>query len=137
VGVGVEREVLFTTFDRMAKDTSKYLTLLYGGYHSVATTLSQSNIAHCLSDKRRVGLGVLGALTSMMIINNMNPDPISPVLLQYFIHDCNIHSIHPDFLKEWHPDLFQLLQTWRDIGPTGDLSMFQTHFSIYHDIQVS
>ncbi|KAF8233802.1 hypothetical protein L208DRAFT_1265141, partial [Tricholoma matsutake] len=64
------------------------------------------------------------------------PIPLSPVLLHYFIHQSNLNAIHPLFLGNWYPDLHQLIQNWLTIGHTGDLTPFESHFIMYHDMQV-
>jgi len=61
---------------------------------------------------------------------------LDPVLLHFFIHDCQLESIHLGILGEWHPDLKQTIQNWVNLSHDGDPIPFQMHFSTYHDLQV-
>ncbi|KAF8239617.1 hypothetical protein L208DRAFT_1464321, partial [Tricholoma matsutake] len=88
------------------------------------------------SSARGQSLATLGALTSLLIINGVAPVPLSPVLLHYFIHQSNLNAIHPSFLGNWYPDLHQLIQNWLAIGHTEDPTPFESHFIMYHNMQV-
>lgn len=134
VGRGVEREVVHLAFERYRKDASQWFLQRAGGYSSIAIT----NMMTPVATERLRKLSVLGALTSLMLIHGMAPTPLSPVLIQYFIHDCDLKAIHPSFLAEWIPELYQTLQSWLAVDPeTKEISPFRAHFATYHDAQVS
>jgi len=82
-------------------------------------------------------MGVLGAATALCIINGISINPIDPVLLHYFVHNCDINSIYPALLAEWHPELKKTISDWINLGPDGDLGPFQAHFATHNDIQVA
>lgn len=82
-------------------------------------------------------MAVLGAATALCLINGMSTPPLDPVFLHFLIHNCELDSINPAFLGEWHPDLKRTIQDWISLGPDGDPSPFQMHFATYHDLQVS
>lgn len=62
--------------------------------------------------------------------------PLDPVLLHYFVHDCDLNSIHADIMEEWHPELKQTISNWLSLGPDDDISGFRDHLATYHDKQV-
>jgi hypothetical protein len=72
---------------------------------------------------------MLGALTSLLVINGIALVPLSPVLLHYFIHGSDLNAIHPMLLSNWYPTLRQLIQDWLAIGPTGDPTPFESRFN--------
>ena len=86
---------------------------------------------------RQKKLTALGALTTLLLINGIAPIPLSPILLHFFIHDCNINSIHSSLLANWYPDLRKCIQDWISTGPDGDAEPFASHFMTFHDLQVS
>ena len=61
---------------------------------------------------------------------------LDPLALHFFTHDCNIHTIHPTLLTDWHPTFKQVISNWIDLGPNRDPGPFQSHFVSYHDLQV-
>lgn len=136
LGEGVEREVIFTAFEQYVKQSVQWFLPRADGYASLATSHSIAT-AHFVSAKRKTALGVLGALTSLLIIYGIAPVPFSPVLIHYFIHGCDLRSIHRHFLGEWYPELRNLLDLWIENGHQGSTAPFQAHFNTYHDIQVS
>jgi hypothetical protein len=85
---------------------------------------------------RKRNMMILGAITAFSIINGISFHPIDPILLHFFIHDCDINSIRPEFLAEWHPDLKKTITDWIALGPYDNPAPFQAHFAVYHDIQV-
>jgi hypothetical protein len=79
----------------------------------------------------------MGALAALLLIHGIAPYPLDPVVLHFFIHNCDLHAIHPSFLSEWHPELCCIIQDWINMGSSGDPTPFQSHFASYHDLQVS
>lgn len=82
-------------------------------------------------------MSILGAITALCLIRGMSTFPLDPVLLQFLIHDCDLHSIHPALLGEWHPELKQTISAWIALGPHGDAAPFQGFFATYYDRQAS
>ncbi|KAJ7675415.1 hypothetical protein B0H14DRAFT_3537113 [Mycena olivaceomarginata] len=81
-------------------------------------------------------LVVFGCLTALMLIYGIAPDPLSPSLIHFAANKCELGSLTREFVGEWHPNLKTMLDTWDSIGPTGDITPFQSHFVIFHDIQL-
>ncbi|KAF7367181.1 hypothetical protein MSAN_00978000 [Mycena sanguinolenta] len=133
-GEGVEREVIFTAFSEFTSHAGTWFLPRFDSRCSIATTMSLA-ASSLVNTHRRDSLVVLGCLTALMLIHGLAPEPISPALLQYAANKCDIRSLTREFVGEWHPDLRAMLDSWINMGPTGDLTRFQQHFSIYHDIQ--
>ena len=55
-----------------------------------------------------IKLSVLGALTSLLLVNGVPPVTPSSILLHYFIHDLELNSITLDLLWNWYLDLRKL-----------------------------
>lgn len=135
LGDGIEREVLHTIFEQFRKDTAQYFTSHPNGYATL-TTAHTLTTARFVSTSRKRNMGVLGAATALCIINGISIHPIDPVLLHYFVHNCDINSIYPALLAEWHPELKKTISDWINLGPNGDPGPFQAHFATHNDIQV-
>ncbi|KAF9473603.1 hypothetical protein BDN70DRAFT_816990 [Pholiota conissans] len=138
LGRGIEREVIYLAFGRYSSQEAQAQWFLprAGGYSSIAV----SHTAHSMtsiSTFRVKSLSVLGALTGLMLVHGIAPIPLSPVLIHYFIHNCDLQSIHPAFLAEWIPDLHKTLDDWLSLDHQSDIAAFQPHFSTYHDMQVA
>jgi hypothetical protein len=99
-------------------------------------TLGRTNSSSLTTTQRMKNLMGLGATVSLLLINGMPPTPLSPVLLHFFIHDCNINAITKSYLAEWHPKFSEILDNWISGGLDVDLDEFEFHFSAFHDTQV-
>lgn len=131
----VEREAIKVAFDSYVRDQSQWFLPRLDGHSSIAATASMLSPASVSSTRKR-HLSILGALAALLLIHGLPCSPIDPVLLQFFVHWCDLRSIHPMFLGLWHPSLRQLLSDWISVGPAGDIARFQGHFASFHDIQV-
>jgi hypothetical protein len=126
-------------FQEFCNETTKWFLPRQDGHVTIATipsTYPTSRSSARGPSARGQSLAILGALTSLLIINGIAPVPLSPVLLHYFVHQFDLSAIHPSLLSNWYPDLRQLIQNWLAIGPTGDPTPFESHFITYHDMQV-
>ncbi|KAJ3510799.1 hypothetical protein NLJ89_g4471 [Agrocybe chaxingu] len=135
VGHGIEREAVYIAFSKFSQNRSQWFLPRAGEYSSIATTHSLSRPS--VSSARLHSLSILGALAALMLVYGMAPDPLSPVLLHYFIHDCNIESIHSSLLSEWVPDLYRTIRDWIDADQTSDVTPFEAHFATFHDLQIA
>jgi hypothetical protein len=106
------------------------------GHATLTTTHPLSSSRFIPSDRLR-NMEVLGAVSALCLIRGMSTHPIDPVLLHYFVHGCNLHSIHPALLAEWHPALKRTLVDWIELGPHGDAAAFQSAFASYCNMQAS
>ena len=135
LGDGVEWEVVQTVFGDFNKAGSEWFIPHANGFLTLATS-------HCLTSSRFVSLGrkrnmsILGAITALSLVQGMSASPFDPVLLHFFVHHCDLHSIHPGILGEWHPILKWTVTDWINMGPGGDATPFQPHFTMFRDTQV-
>jgi len=135
MGDGIEREVLHMLLEQFRKDSTQYFTHHPNG-RATLTTSHTFATARFISTPRKRSLGTLGAVIALCMINGISIHPVDPVLLHYFVHNCDINSIHPGLLAEWHPELKKTISDWLALGPNGDPGSFQAHFATYHDMQV-
>jgi hypothetical protein len=49
----------------------------------------------------------------------------------------DIHSLHPTFVGEWHPETRAKVLRWLDISSDGDITPFQDHLAAYNALEVS
>ena len=136
LGEGIEREVLQIAFQEFQNQPTVWF-LQRQDTHASLVTLGLQRRQESSITPRSISLSVLGALTSLLLLNGVPPIPLSPVLLHYFIHNLELDAISPNLLGNWYPDLKKLIQDWIAIGPNGDIEAFTSHFITYHDTQVS
>jgi len=136
VGDGVEREAIYLAFEQYRKSPNKWFIPRTEAYSTIAT--SQSFLLHqsILSSAQLEAISVLGALTGLMLVYGMAPTPLSPALLHYLLHDCNFHSLTPNFIQEWFPSLYRTLTDWNNIDASMDIETFDSHFQLFHDFSV-
>jgi hypothetical protein len=135
LGEGIEREVIHTLFEEFRNNRSQWFMPRADGHCTLATTHTMSTARH-IPPARLRSLSILGAITAFTLLHGMSATPWDPAFLHFMIHGCDIASIHRDFLYEWHPSLKQTITEWLEVGPLGDITRFQHHFSTYHDLQV-
>jgi hypothetical protein len=135
LGDGIEREVITAIFEEYIRGGPQWITLHDDGHGTLTTTLSM-NSSRFIPPARLHAMSIFGAITALCLIRGMSAFPIDPVLLHYFVHNCDLHSIHPALLAEWHPTLKQTLLEWITLGPQGDASVFRGTFASYCDLQV-
>jgi hypothetical protein len=136
VGSGIEKEVIHALFAQFQKHRDEWFTPRADGFYTLSTTTRSLSSQH-VSESRLRNLTILGAATALWLLHRLPTVPLDPVFLHFLIHDCNLDSIHPAILGEWHPSLRQTISNWVDLGPDGDASPFGDHFTFIHDIHVS
>ena len=137
VGEGIERETIYLAFDAYRKEHTKWFLPKSDSYSTIAT--SQSLSPHFdISATRLEALSVFGALTGLMLVYGVAPTPLSPALIQFLLHGCDLHSLTPAFIQEWFPTLYRTLTDWNAIRtPNGDnIEVFDTHFQLFHNFPV-
>lgn len=85
---------------------------------------------------RLTGAKRLGAIIGMGMVFGQSSTPISPALLQYIIHNGNLHSLTRAFVAEWFPGLVPVIDDFIAAGTEGDLAPFQSHLVTYLDLEV-
>ncbi|KAJ7821885.1 hypothetical protein B0H14DRAFT_2371092, partial [Mycena olivaceomarginata] len=129
-------EVIYTSFFLFTDHKGAWLLPCFDDRCSIATTMSLATSAYVSVD-RREHLVVFGCLTALMLIYGIAPDPLSPSLIHFSANKCGLGSLTREFVGEWHPNLKTMLDTWDSIGPTGNITPFQSHFAIFHDMQAN
>ncbi|KAJ7436551.1 hypothetical protein FB451DRAFT_1417408 [Mycena latifolia] len=138
-GEGIVREVMHAAFIKTLTTTGpQWLTARLDHKLSLLFVRSLGFGPHTFGPRQQL-ISVSGALWALMLIKGFAVDPIDPALLQFLIHDCNLHSVHPAFLAEYHPDVKHVLDLWKEAGPTGDINLppIVSHLATYHDLEVS
>jgi hypothetical protein len=93
-------------------------------------------MARSISSYRLDAVKKLGAICALLLINGQCPDPFNPLIFQYLINNFNLHSLHERLVGEWHPELRATIRNWIDMGETGDVAPFRSHFATYHNQSV-
>lgn len=137
-GFGVEREVIYLAFRSIIGNPTQWF-LPRCDERSTLKTLHSGPTSSWTSSKRIRDAGILGACTALMMIYGFEPSPLDPCLLQFIANGCDLNSLHPAFIREWHAELFVVIKSWIDMGHTGNVTdaLFVRHFATFHDIQVS
>jgi hypothetical protein len=90
-----------------------------------------------VSTDRREDLMVLGCLAALLLLHGIAPEPLGPAIIQFAANRCELGSLTWDFVGEYHPELRALLDTWKTMGPSGDITPFQSYFATYRDLEAS
>lgn len=106
------------------------------GVFNSLTTSHPIATARFSSAARKMDLVVLGAIMALLMTHGIAPEGFDPLVLQYFVHGCNLHSLHQAIVKEFKPELHDTIQNWIATGPRGDVTPFQAHYASYHGTQV-
>lgn len=136
LGEGIEREVIHTILEQYRLNAGEWFMPHADGYSTLALMHPLSIARHTPVSRLR-NLSILGAVTALSLIHGMATVPLDPVFLYFFVHDCNISSIHPNIVGEWHPELKRTIYNWLEVGSHGDISQFRDYFASYHDLQVT
>ena len=138
MGEGVKHEVIHNTLEEYQINTSHWFSQWEDGHCTLATAYPLS-MAQYIPDAHKHDLSILGATAAICLICGMPAAPLDPMLLHFFIHKCDLHSIHPVILGEWHLSLKQIVSDWITLGPNSNANTdtFWTHFLMYQDLQVS
>jgi hypothetical protein len=127
-GPGIEREVIFTAFESYRREHSQWFETREDGMALVKIVYPMS-ASRFIPQQRLLSLTKLGALCALLLIIGQCPSPLDPCILQYAVHGMNIHSLHPAFIGEWHPEIRAKVLQWLHIGSGGDIIPFQNHLA--------
>ena len=138
LGQGIECEVIHTILEQYRQSSGQWFAPCEDGHSTLATSYPLA-MAQCVSPLHLHNMAILRAVAAMSLVRGVSTIPLDPVLLHFSIHDCDLHSIHPRVLWEWHPTLKQTISDWIALGPDGDANTptFWNHFITHHDLQVS
>ncbi len=137
-GLGLERDVITTSFNRYSRSFSTWFLPRFDGRASLQMSCGIWRAsAGVISQSRILAMERLGAICALMFIHHICPEPLNPLIFQFIIHNGDFNSLHRGLIQEWHPGLFDLINRWLAVGPDDSLEPFRAHFASYHDIDVS
>lgn len=89
-----------------------------------------------LSSLKPEQLIMFGAVTALALVYGSYPGHFNPLLLMYFLNNCNLRCLHRDLVALYFPFLATTLDTWLGLGHNDHVSgpSFLTHFSTFHNI---
>lgn len=90
-----------------------------------------------ISDSRIEQVKFLGALSALLLIGGISPDPFNPLFFYLIVHDFNLRFLHRNIVSEWHPTLRHDLDGWLALGPTGDPTPYRSLFMSWLNMDVS
>jgi len=107
-GPGIEREVIYTAYKEFEMAAAQWFMPCADSLLTIATSLSMAT-AQYVPATRLSNLSILGAIVALLLIHGIAPGKLDPVVLHYFIYSCDLRSIHPALLSEWHPELHETI----------------------------
>ncbi|KAK1223013.1 hypothetical protein PQX77_014133 [Marasmius sp. AFHP31] len=135
-GNGIEREAVHILFRQyMVDQAAQFFTPLIGEYSTLSIPPGLSS--RWMSIEQQLELSILGTIVALGLIYEMGPEPLNPLLLIYFINECDIACLTGSLVSRWFPALHRTLLEWKSLGHEDDVSTFSGHFATYHDLQVS
>ena len=132
---GLEKEVIFMTFQQYTLEPSTWFLSLVDNVASLQTS-GCFLIARSISSDHLGAMKKLGALCALLLINGQCPDPFNPLVFQYLIHNFDLHLLYERLVGEWRPELRTTIRNWINMGETGDVTPFWSHFASYHNQSV-
>lgn len=135
MGVGIEREVIFTAF---VKHVRQYSAWFSPRADSKATLQTSRGFmaARLISASRIHQVKFLGALSALLLIRGIAPEPFNPLLFYLIINDFDLRCLTREIISEWHPNLRQELDEWLSLGPSGDPTPFRPLFASWLNMDV-
>lgn len=127
--------MIFTTFCGYLIEPSRWFLPLVDNAASLQTSV-RFFLSRSVDQDQLERVKKLGALCALLLINGQCPEPFNPLIFQYIINDCDLQSLHEHLVGEWHPDLRTTIRQWIDMGETGDVTPFRSHFASFHNQSV-
>ena len=138
-GPGLERDVIYTAFNRYVTSFSKWFLPRFDNRASLQMSCGfwRAMSGGVVSESRLLAMRKLGAICALLLIHGICPEPLNPLIFQFIIHNGDFNSLHRSLIQEWHPELLDLINRWLAVGSTDSLEPFRAHFASYHDTDVS
>ncbi|KAF9068233.1 hypothetical protein BDP27DRAFT_1422122 [Rhodocollybia butyracea] len=133
-GPGVEQEVMNALFKSYFDHEDEFCTALIDE-HTMLTAMPNTQTSD-LSPLKRKQLILYGAVSALALVYGSYPGHFNPLLLIYFLNNCNLHCLHRNLIVLYFPFLVTTLDAWLMLDPNDDVcsSQFLTHFSTFHNI---
>ncbi|KAH7869900.1 uncharacterized protein C8R40DRAFT_708958 [Lentinula edodes] len=136
-GGGFERSVLLLLFQKyFEKRFEELCTPLIDCYYTLSTVPMSSTTP--ISETKRRDLGLFGATVALALVNGYLPEKLNPLLLVYFLSDCQFECLNRTAVMDLFPELGATIDDWLSTPYDNDsnLNRFQAHFATYHNMEV-
>ena len=127
---------MYRAFEKLTANHAAYFSEALGSFCTLRTQ-NPAAAAAAISSQRKEDMMTLGALVALMIIGGWRPGSLEPLFVYFLVYDCNFECLTPEIVEEWHPELAHMIRRWIQVGPSGDITPFESHLVSYHEIQVS
>ncbi|KAJ6467428.1 hypothetical protein C8R45DRAFT_1106169 [Mycena sanguinolenta] len=137
-GEGILREVYHIALQKTMESGQQWLTPRADGKLSLLSVRSAGFGPHTFGPRQRM-IGIAGAMWALVMIRGLAVDPVDIALLQFLFNDCDLNSLHPAFIAEWHPAVKAVCDAWKRAGPTGSVltPLIASHVGTYLGIETS
>lgn len=134
-GEGILREIYHVAFQKTLDTGRQWLTPRADD--KLSLLFLRGFGLHTFGPRQRL-IGIGGAMWSLMMIKGFAVDPIDIALLQFLLHDCDLNSLHPTFIAEWHPTVKAVCDAWKEAGPAGNVNtpLITSHLATYLGVEV-
>lgn len=136
-GGGFERSILLLLFQKyFEKRFEELCTPLIDCYYTLSTVPMSSTTP--ISETKRRDLGLFGATVALALVNGYLPEKLNPLLLVYFLSDCQFECLNRTAVMDLFPELGATIDDWLSTPHDDDsnLNRFQAHFATYHNMEV-
>ncbi|KAJ3888324.1 hypothetical protein GG344DRAFT_19325, partial [Lentinula edodes] len=137
-GGGFERSVLLLLFQKyFEKRFEELCTPLIDCYYTLSTVPMSSTTP--ISETKRRDLGLFGATVALALVNGYLPEKLNPLLLVYFLSDCQFECLNRTAVMDLFPELGATIDDWLSTPHDDDsnLNRFRAHFATYHNMETS
>ncbi|KAJ7912831.1 hypothetical protein B0H13DRAFT_1874415 [Mycena leptocephala] len=129
-GEGILREVYHIALQKTMATGRQWLTPRSDGKLSLLCLRSSGFGPHTSGPRQRM-IGIAGAI-------GLAVDPVDIALLQFLFNGCDLNSLHPTFMAQWHPAVKAVCDAWKQAGPAGsvDTPLIASHLVTYVGIEI-
>jgi hypothetical protein len=132
-GEGIVRDVYTMTFMRLCGDVGNFTKELLDGMHVPKPLFAHASM---LVPEDRVNHMVkLGALCAKMISMGFSLVPLDPCFILLVVFDFNLQALPSSFVSYFHPQLYQSIIQFQEVGSDGNIQDFLPFFSTHMDIE--
>ncbi|KAJ7080144.1 hypothetical protein B0H15DRAFT_804135 [Mycena belliarum] len=139
-GDGVLREVFHAAHKKLLETTGpQWLTPRLDEKLSMLFIRSQGlGQQQNVFGPRQRAIATATAFWSLRLIKGLAVDPVDPGLIQFLLNDCDLRSITPRFMAEYHPGFKTVLDAWRLAGPMGNVNEpgIVNQLATFHDLEI-
>ncbi|KAJ4484334.1 hypothetical protein C8J55DRAFT_426501, partial [Lentinula edodes] len=132
-GGGFERSVLLLLFQKyFEKRFEELCTPLIDCYYTLSTVPMSSTTP--ISETKRWDLGLFGATVALALVNGYLPEKLNPLLLVYFLSDCQFECLNRTAVMDLFPELGNAIQTSTLTNRTKEMHNSIAHHMLHNAI---